>query len=317
MNPETIAIHGYWRVSNPKNKKTGRLNREEKSIVIQQQTADWACNHLIPELFAGKKGTVVGEYSDEKSASRKRVRRPDFERLIADIEAGIVKVLMILNTSRLSRMNIDEAMLLHLKLKTYGVILVSMDDRKIIALGEFLNYIEVIFKAHKNNEEARTIGSNTLKGCLHSVKEGNAHCNLAPYGMQKLYITDTGERIYVRRGQSIPKGDDWQVHLVLGDRVEAKIVGWIFKTYATLDISPATIASQLNKHDDLQVRAGTQGNGWSEETVKWMLRNKHYNAKYFYGDRLAGEHYRTNGTAMTEVASKVTSPNPLDCIITA
>ena len=78
----------------------------ENSQETQSSTIGWACTKIIPDLFGGRVGRVIGTYKDEgKSASRKKVRRPDFERLMADIEAGKVRVLVVVNLSRFSRLH--------------------------------------------------------------------------------------------------------------------------------------------------------------------------------------------------------------------
>lgn len=74
MSDQYIDIHAYARNSDTK---------QENSQATQLSTLDKACAKLIPELFGGLMGKIVGVYKDEgKSASKKRSRRPEFERLM-------------------------------------------------------------------------------------------------------------------------------------------------------------------------------------------------------------------------------------------
>jgi len=305
----TIPVHVYGRVSYTDN-KTRPNRKEDKSLVIQRQEFDLACDTLVPELL-GSKGVIAGSYADEgKSASRKKVKRPDYIRLLRDIENGVVKVLLILNTSRLLRMGHKEALRLHLMLDDYRVTLISIDDRKIISIDELRDAIEVLFNSDKDCDTARTIARNTLRGSLLSVSKGNAHSSYIPYGLAKLYTTERGEQIICPRGERVSKGEDWKVVFVPGDETEQEIVKWIFREYATKDISPFYIARQLNRHENPVVRIGPKGNGWCGESIRYILNNKHYNAKVFYGERCNGEHYRTTELTVDE-AKRVTESKPL------
>lgn len=306
---QQIDLHVYGRVSRIDVNKP--QDQQDKSLTIQTQAFHDACTSLIPALFAGRVGNIVGSYSDEgKSASRKRVKRPDFTRLLTDIESNVVKVLMVMNLSRFSRLNHLDAMRLHLTLHDHNTILVSIDDRKIIGIEDLMQFLEVAFKSNNDHEYARTVAKNTLRGSIKNIRDGQAKCKDTPYGMAKLYITEHGEEKLVARGDRISKGKDWKVYLVKGDAKQADIVNWIFKTYADDDISPAYIARQLNRHEDAIVRVGLTGKGWSEETVKHILRNHHYNGKVFIGAKTNGEHYRTNSIEVA-TAKEVKQPNPL------
>ena len=302
----TIDIHVYGRVS--------RLDidrADDKSLNIQDQQFRDACDTLIPQLFAKRQGRIVGAYKDEgKSASRKRIKRHDFDRLIRDIENGQIKILMVLNLSRFSRMNHIDALKLHMKLHEHNVKLVSIDDRKIISIADLMSFMEVAFKSNNDHEYARTVGRNTLRGCLHSVRQGQAHVNVIPYGMQKLYITEQGQEVVCQRGQRISKGKEWKVYLIPGDDLEQKVIQRIFNSFVNEDISPAYIARSLNEDANPLISKGINGNGWCDETIRNILKNKHYNGKVYYGQRTNGEHIRTKKSEPVD-AKEVTSPDPM------
>lgn len=297
----TVNIHVYGRYSDPK---------QDKSLTIQTQLFHDACDDLIPQLFGGRKGNIVGSYADEGiSASKKKVKRKDFNRLLGDIEGGSVKILMVLNLSRFARLHHIDAMELHIKLHRHNVMLVSIDDRKIVSIDDLAQFILVAFQSSKDHEYARTVGMNCLRGSIRSVRSGQAVCQTTPYGMAKLYVTDQGN-IVVKRNDRLAKSKDWKHYLIEGDKLEADTVRWIFQEYADTDKSPAYIARILNRHSDPTIRQGIKGRGWCEESIKYMLLNRHYNGKVYIGTRPTGEHYRTNTTDVAQ-ASEVTTPAPL------
>lgn len=301
MDETYIDVDSYARNSD---------TQQENSQATQVSTLQWACDKLIPDLFGGVKGRLRTPYKDEdKSASKKKIRRPDFERLMSDIEAGKVRVLMVVNLSRFSRLHHVDAMRLHTKLYENNVKLVSIDDRKIISIDELVGFIEVALKSHNDHEYARTMARNTLRGQIRSVERGHAVVNQAPYGMAKLYVDNTGREHRYSRLEKITKPKGWQGFLIAGDATEIKIVRWLFATYAEQDVSRSSLAVQLNKHTNPAVRSGPRGNGWCEETVRHLLSNYHYAGKTYIGVAPRGEHYKAHGGDIIE-AKKYTKMEP-------
>src|SRR5947209_6318815 len=86
MSDQYIEVGAYARNSDAK---------QEDSQETQASTLEKACKHLIPSLFGGLVGRIRNVYKDEgKSASKKKAKRPDFLRLMNDIQSGNVKILL-------------------------------------------------------------------------------------------------------------------------------------------------------------------------------------------------------------------------------
>lgn len=251
-------------------------------------------NDGFKALF-GKKANIVENYKDHgKSASKKKSKRTDFTRMLNDVASGKVKIVLILNTSRFSRLHPVDTLMFLATFRDNNAMLVSIQDRKIIEIDELGDLITNIVKFNSDHEYARTLAANVLRGHLFSVKtKGKAHVSHIPYGMSKLVITDTGERIIYKRNQYIKVPKEWNAYLIPGNETEQEVVRWIFRTYLDEDISLCEIARRLNNHDNPQVRAGVSGKGWDESAIRRLLRNRHYRAQEFWGFEPTGEHYRT------------------------
>ena len=103
---EVIPIGVYVRISDDDKDEHGQLTREG----VKQQEAD--SRHLVDTLGAdlGVNLVVVRVYDDNDiTAADERVTRPDFEQMLKDLEAGVIKGIVFYHADRVARLELDAA----------------------------------------------------------------------------------------------------------------------------------------------------------------------------------------------------------------
>lgn len=101
-----IPIGAYVRISDDDKDEDGNLTREG----VKAQESD--CRHLADELSAtlGATLTIVRVYDDNNiTAADERVTRPDFEQMLKDLEAGVIRGFVFPHADRVCRLELDAA----------------------------------------------------------------------------------------------------------------------------------------------------------------------------------------------------------------
>jgi DNA invertase Pin-like site-specific DNA recombinase len=295
-------------------------NSQTTSQAIQDDAFGEFATSGFKTLF-GRPARIVENYKDHgKSASKKRQlhKRHDFHRMLDDMRAGAIrrtgrvfpKIVLILNTSRFSRLHELDTLALYNVLREHNVQLVSVDDRKVYDFDGFAQIIDLLVKAKEDKEYARKIAVNTLRGNVRATRLGRCHQRFAPYGMAKLVITEEGEEKVIARKKSFNKPKDWLSYLIPGDPVEQEAVRAIYETFLKRDISYTEVARIFSTHPNRAFRLGPSGNGWQEQTVKHLLGNLHYAGFEFIGVETEGEHFRFSGGEVID-AKAFTKNDPL------
>lgn len=294
---------------------------QKTSQDIQDDAFTHFANNAFRTLFGGQPAEIVENYKDHgKSASKKRQlhKRHDFHRMLDDVRAGTIrgsgrpfpKIILVLNTSRFSRLHELDTLALYNVLRENDVKLVSIDDRKVYDFDGFAQIIDLLVKAKEDKEYSRKIAQNALRGLVWTTRLGRCHQRFSPYGMMKLVITDTKEEMLIARQRSFNKPKDWQSFLIPGDALEQDVIRAIFQMFKERDVSYTELGRIFSTHPNLKYRLGPTGNGWHEQTIKHILGNLHYAGYEFIGQETSGEHFRFNGEDVVD-AKDFTMNNPL------
>lgn len=295
-------------------------NAQTTSQAIQEDAFSLFTTTGFKALF-GRPARIVENYKDHgKSASKKRQlhKRHDFHRMLDDVRAGVVRrtgakfpqYVLILNTSRFSRLHELDTLALYNVLREQRVKIVSVDDRKWYDFDGFAQIIELLVKAKEDREYARKVAINAMRGNIRAARLGRCHQRFPPFGMMKLVITDDGEEKVIPRQKSFNKPKDWLSYLIPGDAVEQEVVRAMYRTFKERDISYTELGRMFSTHDNPKYRLGPTGQGWHEQTVKHLLGNLHYAAYEFYGVETGGEHFRFSGEDVVD-AKDFTKNDPL------
>ena len=228
---------------------------ESASIITQRK---------MLRSYAAEHGYVVfDEYVDD-GWSGTNFDRPDFKRMIADIEAKKVNMVITKDLSRLGRDYITAGQYTEIYFPSKGVRYIAIHD----GYDSDSPYSDIApFKNVINEMYARDTSKKIRSAFATKMRDGAYIAAFAPYGYQK---------------DPVDKN-----HLVV-DRQSGQVVKRIFRMAAE-GAPPAEIARSLNEqrvpppavyrcmtHDGLDVNAYSKRQEWTSATIAKMLRNVVY-----------------------------------------
>ena len=228
---------------------------ESASIITQRK---------MLRSYAAEHGYVVfDEYVDD-GWSGTNFDRPDFKRMIGDIEAKKVNMVITKDLSRLGRDYITAGQYTEIYFPSKGVRYIAIHD----GYDSDSPYSDIApFKNVINEMYARDTSKKIRSAFATKMRDGAYIAAFAPYGYQK----DPADKN----------------HLVV-DRQSGQVVKRIFRMAAE-GAPPAEIARSLNErgipppavyrcmtHDGLDVNAYSKRQEWTSATITKMLRNVVY-----------------------------------------
>ena len=232
-----------------------RLSRDDagagESVSIGGQRA------LLRSYAADHGWTVAGEYVDD-GFSGTSFRRPGLERLLADVEAGRVDLVLTKDLSRLGRDYIRTGELAEVYFPSRHVRYIAVNDGfdtegPDSGLAPFQNVVNEMY--------ARDASKKIRSALAVRRAQGRYVGSLAPYGYRK----DPADR-----------------NRLLPDPPAAAVVGEIF-AWAAAGTGPGEIARRLNGRGTACPalhragrRPGPDGPVWTASTVSKLLRNPTY-----------------------------------------
>ena len=191
--------------------------------------------------------------------------RPEFQKVLKQIESPKIKAVLVVEISRLGRPDMEEIGKISKMLRYTNTVVITpsrafniadkyerdMFEQELKIGNYYLEYVKTILRAGR---EA-------------SVKRGCYVCSKPLYGYDKVTITE-GKR----------------KHPTLAINEEkANVVRMIFDAYVNENIGTQTIANRLN---DTGVKP-PQTELWSADTIRDMLENPHYIGKVKWNERKA------------------------------
>lgn len=258
-SPEVRRSAIYTRKSTEKG-----LEQDFNSLDAQRE----ACEQYI-RAQAGAGWQLVPDHYNDGGFTGANLDRPAFQRLMADVEAGRVDVVVVYKVDRLSRSLLDFA----------GV------------MGRFEQAGVSFVSVTQSFSTADSMGRLTL----------NLLLSFAQY--EREMIADrTRDKIAASRrrgmwtGGQVPLGYEVQDKKLVINELEAVRVREIFDLYLELQ-SALAVARQLNARDRTTKRHRSQdgrlreGRAWSKDAVLRVLQNPVFAGYMPYGDELhEGEH---------------------------
>jgi len=206
----------------------------------------------------------IGEKLDESNKLREVVSgetiddRPEMLKLLKMIESPRVKAVLVVEVQRLSRGDLEDAGRL-IKLLRYTNTLVITPQKTYDLRDDYdRDFFERELK--RGNEFLEYQKKILNRGRLLSVQQGNYVGSIAPYGYNKVFVTD-GKR----------KCPTLEIN-----EQEADIVRMIFDMYVNENIGHTKIAHRLDK---LGIKPPLGGEFWSAGALRDMLQNIHYIGK--------------------------------------
>ena len=238
-----------------------RLSKDDDGAV---ESASIVTQRKMLRSYAAEHGYVVfDEYVDD-GRSGTNFDRPDFKRMIADIEAKKVNLVITKDLSRLGRDYITAGQYTEIYFPSKGIRYIAIND----GYDSDSPYTDIApFKNVINEMYARDTSKKIRAAFATKMRDGAYIAAFAPYGYQK-DPTDKN-------------------HLVV-DMQSGEVVKRIFRMAAE-GVQPIKIARSLNEqcvpspavyrcmtHKGLDVNACSKRQEWTSATITKMLRNVVY-----------------------------------------
>jgi DNA invertase Pin-like site-specific DNA recombinase len=257
-------------------------------------------------ILEGVSGSVPGNRDDLQQLIERKQRHDDFE------------VLLVLDTTRLTRSGIDHAGHIHFLFGAEGVeIVYVMAQLPEGPAGDMLK----TFQYYSANEQARSISRNTSRGAMSALEDGRlAHARRPPFAVDRLYRGPDGKARHIIR--NLPDGTqvkldpqtrevierfgrnpktgkpahylkqpDESVELVPGEERACDAARLIFRRSLVDGWGGWRIAKEI---DSMGVRTST-GKQWDKQCVKAVLRNSIYLGVGIANRIASGLYYNRSG----------------------
>lgn len=248
-----------------------RLSRDDEG---SGESASISTQRAILQAFADMQGmTVAGEYVDD-GYSGTNFDRPDFQRMIGDIEAGKINCVITKDLSRLGRNSAKTTEFLEEYFPKHFIRYISINDgydSQDLTNGTI---IATPFMLLVNELYARDTSQKIRSAFRTKMEKGDYISPFAPYGYQK-----------------DPENKN---HLVI-DPESAYVVRSVFQM-AAQGVSPSEIARLLNNqglstpaeyrcenHPDLNIYHYSKRREWTSQIICKMLRNTVYLGQTVHG----------------------------------
>ena len=214
---------------------------------------------ILDEWAERNLGAVIPEQNKyrEVVSGETIADRPEFQKLLKQIESPKIKAILVVEVQRLSRGELEDAGRL-IKLLRYTNTLVITPMKTFDLIDE---YDRDIFERElkRGNEFLEYQKKIMSRGRLLSVSQGNFIASVPPYGYDKITITE-GKR-------NCPT-------LAINEE-QANVVRMIFDLYVNQNMGYQSICNHL---DNLHI-APAKGKHWSPYALRDMLDNIHYIGK--------------------------------------
>ena len=205
--------------------------------------------------------TIAGEYSDEGFSGKNIQGRPDFQRMMEDIQSGKdgVSFVLVFKLSRFGRNAADVLNSLQI-MQDFGVNLICVEDG--IDSSKDAGKLMISVLSAVAEIERENIRTQTMAGREQKAREGKWNGGFAPYG----YKLENGELLIAEE--------------------EAEVIRVIYDRYLHSNDGVNGVAKYLNSHGytKKQRQNGTIP-GFSATFVKHVLDNPVYMGKIAYGRR--------------------------------
>ncbi len=242
------------------------LDQEYNSLDAQYESAE---NYIISQKFKG--WTIVPERYDDGGFSGGNTERPALKRLLADVEAGKIDIIVIYKLDRLSRSLVDFMNLADVfEQHNVSFVSVTQDINTSTSAGRMMMNILMTFAQYE-----REVIAERIRDKIAGAKRRGKHC-----GGKPILGYDANPQSKV---------------LEINDK-EAKLVRLIYDEYLKMG-SSRVVAAKLNeqgyKTKSWTSRKGKKhsGGNFSGSGVNYILNNETYIGKVRHYDKIYdGEH---------------------------
>ena len=286
----------------------------------------------IGTFLAGKGWTVQTDdiYSDAESR-HKAEKRKQFQELLSAVEQRKYDMVIVSEGNRWGIKDVDEFFEFRRILQKAKCVLWSVKDGDLTAT-DMATIIRCVVDADASKAQQKNMSYQIQSKKNRLAKEGTHLGGTCRYGYDK--ICCNGDKLQWtifqetrrKRIQQFPDGKqviwtdskvrpqrmpgDHFKFVLSQDQKRVDCIRLMFHLYTDQGLSLHKVAKRLN-----QAGYSIYGVPFNEHQVRLILRNRWYAGYYFYGDKLAADFYRLDGTEITEADTKTYQPDDKMVII--
>lgn len=272
-SPTRAAI--YLRIS---------LDRENTRLAVDRHRED------AEALIQARKWSLVDVYEDNDTPGSGRRKRPDFERLLQDVEKGLIDVIVAQEWPRLERNRADGVRIIEAA-QRHHVLLTFAKGSDIDCSTAMGRLAADLFSAMARNE-IEVKAERQSRAQLQRAQKGRA-----PKGTRPLGYTISGDVIeheaeVVRKLFGHFAVSDGVSIAALADGLSGEVGEHIPKDLPALPSHRRTLMIERNERreaEGLPPRPVPENKPWSSSTVLGILRNPRYAGYSVYTDRTQRE----------------------------
>ena len=205
--------------------------------------------------LANSKNLTIGEIYEEIVSGESIVDRPQMQKLLTDVENNIWDGVLVMELERLARGDTKDQGIVAQAFKLTDTLIVT--PNKIYDPSNEFDEEYFEFGLFMSRREYKTINRRLQAGRLASIKEGNYIGSAAPFGYDKIKLTDA-------------KG------YTLAENSESDYVRMIFDMYVNKNMTPGKIADYLTT---IGVKPKKGGTVFSPSSIRDILINPVYIGK--------------------------------------
>ena len=238
----------------------------------QESSYEAQCTHYEAYIRNHEGWTLAGIYADEGLSATSTKKREQFNKMIADCEAGRVDMVITKSISRFARNTLDCLQNVR-KLKALGIPII-FEKENIDTMGASGELFLTIM-ASLAQQESASISQNTRMGCQYNFQQGRPMLN------QSRFL-----------GYTKNKGD---MKLTIVPE-EAEIVRSIFRMY----LEGYSVGDIVRTLEEKRVKTPGGKTKWCHSTINSMLQNEKYMGdlllqKSYVADFLTKRREKNNG----------------------
>lgn len=267
------------------------------------------------ERYAKQNGLVIARWYEDKESRDLSESRPEFQKLIAAVQSGDVRVVLIEKFDRFGVSGKEEWFYYRyiFQRKQAKIVSVHPSEGDLTAKDD-RTMLTTFFGADASEREQKSISTRVLSGKSRLAEQGDWLGGPAPFGYDKVCLDHAGNVLWrlVRTGKksylqvltgghtvsltsSPGRGKNERLLLDINPE-QAEIVRRIFLLWTTERISLVGIAILLNKEG---VRL--HGKPFNGTTIKFILSNKRYLGTAIWNEKLGGRFHEVKNGQIVEI----------------
>jgi site-specific DNA recombinase len=208
-------------------------------------------------LYASARGYQVHDLYVDAGLSAKNMKRPELQRLLADVEKGCVDIVLVWTVDRISRSMRDLLSLIE-TFREHGVEFAAVEQQ--FDTSDPIGLLTLNILGSFAQFEREILVERTKEGHLRRLHRSDWSCGPVPFGYRKV----DGK--------------------LVEEPAEAEVVRRIFRLFLNLRTMKG-VARRLNE-EGVRTRAGKL---WSDNQVKYILTNPVYAGANVYGRHKKGD----------------------------